>query len=236
MAEEDTFLVYADISGYTRFIWENRYTQAHAADIVARLLDSVVDALGPRLPLVKLEGDAAFCAGVPDGTASGQALLTAFDAFRDRRDTMAATNACPCEACRTIPDLDLKMIAHRGPVVRHQARTGEELAGGPVILLHRLAKNGVKARRYLLWTEDAAPLLADLPTDDIARRVETDPDLGAVPVHVFSRFPGDPPVVKASWLRRQADHLRKAVLWWPLLMRGVPGRQASVHGDAGSNP
>ncbi len=234
MAEEDTFLVFADISGYTRFIWENRYAQAHAADIVARLLDSVIDALAPRLPLVKLEGDAAFCAGHPGEGAAGQALLRAFEAFRERRDGMAAVNACPCEACRTIPDLDLKMIAHRGPVVRHQARTGEELAGVPVILLHRLAKNGVKERRYLLWTEDAAPLLADLPADAVARRVESDPDLGRVPVHVFSRFTGEAPPSRAAWPRRQLDHLRKAALWWPLMLRGVPGKRASIvhrHGD-----
>lgn len=228
MAEEDTVLVFADISGYTRFIWENRYTQAHAAAVVARLLDAVVDALAPRVALVKLEGDAAFCAGAPGEAAAGQALLAAFEAFRARRDHVVATNACPCEACRTVPDLDLKMIVHRGPVVRHAARTGEELAGLPVILLHRLAKNGVRDRRYLLWTEDAAPLLSDLPAEAVQRRVESDPDLGPVRVHVYSRFPGDPPVPPASWARRQADHLWKMVLWLPLTLRRAPGKRRAL--------
>jgi hypothetical protein len=225
---EDMLLVFADISGYTRFIWENRYTQAHAAGVVGGLLDAVVDALHPVVVLAKLEGDAAFCAGPATETDLGHHLLDAFAAFSDRRSHVIATNGCPCQACMTVDALDLKIIVHCGPVIRHAARTGDELAGVPVILLHRLAKNGVAGHRYILWTEAADAVLADLPAIGIRRRTERDPDLGAVPVRVFTAIPGAAPKRRAGWLRRQGDHLLKAWSWAPLMLRRVPGKAAAL--------
>ena len=60
MAIQPTFLLIADIAGYTRFMKFHQASLAHAQDIVAQLLEAVIDATQPHLKLAKLEGDAAF--------------------------------------------------------------------------------------------------------------------------------------------------------------------------------
>ena len=60
MAIQPTFLLIADIAGYTRFMKFHRASLAHAQDIVAQLLEAVIDATQGKLTLAKLEGDAAF--------------------------------------------------------------------------------------------------------------------------------------------------------------------------------
>ncbi|MBI4459764.1 MAG: DUF2652 domain-containing protein [Acidobacteria bacterium] len=60
MSVQPAFLLIADISGYTRFMKEHRLSLAHAQEIVARLLESIIDASKDDLALAKLEGDAVF--------------------------------------------------------------------------------------------------------------------------------------------------------------------------------
>src|SRR6266536_944544 len=52
-------LVIADIGGYTPFMRLHRTSLAHAQDVVARLLEAMIDA-APQLTLLEVEGDAAF--------------------------------------------------------------------------------------------------------------------------------------------------------------------------------
>jgi 3-oxoacyl-[acyl-carrier protein] reductase len=69
VAIQPTFLLIADIAGYTRFMKFHRASLAHAQDIVAQLLEAVIDASHPGLTLAKLEGDAAFFyMSFPQGT------------------------------------------------------------------------------------------------------------------------------------------------------------------------
>ena len=51
------FLLIADIGGYTRFMSVHRVNLAHAQDVVAQLLESVIDGAGRALGLAQLEGD-----------------------------------------------------------------------------------------------------------------------------------------------------------------------------------
>jgi class 3 adenylate cyclase len=44
MAIQPTFLLIADIAGYTRFMKLHRWSLVHAQDIVAQLLEAVIDA------------------------------------------------------------------------------------------------------------------------------------------------------------------------------------------------
>src|SRR5947209_17446930 len=68
MAVQRGLLLIADIAGYTRFMEFHRSDLAHAQDIVARLLEAMIDA-SPTLELVEVEGDAAFMyRPVPGGT------------------------------------------------------------------------------------------------------------------------------------------------------------------------
>ncbi|SOD98627.1 DUF2652 domain-containing protein [Caenispirillum bisanense] len=220
-AAEDLLLLFADISGYTRFIRDNPYDLAHATWIVNQLIEAVTAALAPDFRLVKLEGDAAFCAADRPPAGLDAPLVAAFEAFQARKAGLAGENVCPCAACVAIGSLDLKILLHRGPVVRFRAGGVEDLSGLPVIVLHRLGKNGVRSSRYLLWTDAVDALGTPLP-GPADRRVERYADVGAVPVSVFADLPGPRPVVRAGPVPRGVDFVRKMALWLPLRLRGVP--------------
>ncbi len=101
---------------------------------------------------------------------------------------MARSNLCACGACRHIGDLDLKAVVHRGPVSAYRLGRFVELSGLPVVVVHRLLKNGVRRPRYLLVTRDArdfAPAFAG-PAE---HRVEDCRDVGEIDcaVHTVER-------------------------------------------------
>ena len=58
-AVRQALLVIADIRGYTPFMKAHWTSLAHAQDVVARLLEAVIDA-APSLTPLEIEGDAAF--------------------------------------------------------------------------------------------------------------------------------------------------------------------------------
>jgi hypothetical protein len=60
MAVQSTLLLIADIAGYTRFMKMHDRSLVHAQQVIARLLEAVINAARPALKLAKLEGDAAF--------------------------------------------------------------------------------------------------------------------------------------------------------------------------------
>jgi hypothetical protein len=222
-----TLLLFADISGYTRYIRDNAYTQAHAVASVAALLDSVIDSLEPAWQLVKLEGDAAFCHAGPAALqdALPPLLLKAFAAFDTHKARMSAANTCDCLACKTLPTLELKLILHEGEVVHYQTRRGVDLAGLPVILLHRLSKNAVVQPRYVLWT---APLDARLSAlEPASAHVESCEGVGEVAVRVYADLPNLSGPASAGALDRLADHFHKTRQWLPLNLRRKPGKAAA---------
>lgn len=222
-----TLLLFADISGYTRYIRENVYTQAHAVASIAALLDSVIDSLEPAWQLVKLEGDAAFC-HTPAKAAQldlAELLLAAFKAFDTRKARLSAANTCDCLACKTLDSLELKMILHQGDVVHYQTRRGSDLAGVPVILLHRLSKNGVDHPRYILWTAPVDALLSALRPAKV--HVESCEGVGEVTVRVYAELPNVSEPATAGAMDRLIDHLRKSRQWLLPNLQRKPGKAAA---------
>ena len=141
---ERTCLLIADISGYTSYLAGVELD--HAQDILADLIGTVVTALRPTFRLAKLEGDAAFMTA-PADELDGSLLLDTIErcyfGFRRRRRDVRQATSCECGACRRIPDLNLKFVAHLGDVVRQEMAGLEELVGRDVIVVHRLLKNTV---------------------------------------------------------------------------------------------
>lgn len=150
-------LVIGDIGGYTTYL--SGVELEHSADVLADLLQTIVDALGATLRIAKIEGDAVFAyeAGDTDGGALVDAVSGAYVAFVRRQRTIATLTSCGCEACRCIPDLRLKFVAHRGSYATHEIAGGRELVGRDVVLVHRLLKNDVVAQTgmtdYALYTD-----------------------------------------------------------------------------------
>ena len=183
-------LVIADISGYTTYLMAVELE--HANDVLADLTETVLARIEPVLTLSKLEGDAWFAYAL-EGRIDGPMLLDAVDqgyfAFRRRLRDIEQATSCPCNACRRIPELNLKFALHHGSFIRRTVAGGEELTGGDVILVHRLLKNQVAAslgmRGYALYTERC---LAAMGIDPVAvgmsQHHETYDDVGRVEGYV----------------------------------------------------
>lgn len=159
------FLVLADVSGFTAFVTTTELE--HGSEIIATLLDEVIGHLSPPLEIQEIEGDAVFALA---GTASElprrrllEVLEGAFAAFKTRQRAMQDAETCHCGACQQISTLDLKMVVHHGPFLRHTVGGRSRVTGTAVILVHRLLKNGVGRKGgYALLTE---PVLRSLGID-----------------------------------------------------------------------
>jgi hypothetical protein len=171
-------LVVVDISGYTRFITERSLTLAHAEQIISDLMNAVLDQAQHPLVLNKLEGDAALLYAEVDvaNSAGFSEILSQvrsfFPAFSHCASELSKLRQnCSCDACRNISALSIKAFVHTGDIVLKQIRQFEEVAGEPVILLHRLMKNGVEGSEYVLLS-DAAMRSAGLDETKLRSHVE----------------------------------------------------------------
>jgi hypothetical protein len=186
-------LVLADISGYTSFITNRETSLLHAEQIITALLEAMIDRTEHPLTLNKLEGDAAFFwaesgddrgAAMRDALVQVQALFAAFD---DKLAQVGAERAnCTCEACANIAGLRIKAFVHCGEVAVKQVRQFEELAGEDVILVHRLMKNHLAEREYVLLSEAAATACA-LPQGAGRAHAEEFEGLGVLRLTVLPR-------------------------------------------------
>ena len=159
------FLILADVSGFTRFVTTTELE--HGSDIIAALLDEVVEHLSPPLEIQEIEGDAVFALGGEKSPLRKARLLEvlegAFAAFKARQRAMQEVETCPCGACQQSGSLDLKMVVHHGPFLRHTVGGRNRVTGTAVILVHRLLKNGLGRKGgYALLTE---PVLRSLGLD-----------------------------------------------------------------------
>jgi uncharacterized protein YndB with AHSA1/START domain len=135
-------LVIADIGGYTRYL--SSVELEHSHDILADLIGVVTARMERSLKIAKLEGDAVFCFGT-----DAELLEDLHDCHADftrRQRTIALNTTCSCDACRRIPELELKFVAHHGSFVEHEVAGGNELVGPDVIVVHRMLKNSVSER------------------------------------------------------------------------------------------
>src|SRR5881296_163098 len=156
MSVQRAVLLIADISGYTRFMKNHRMSLAHAQDIVGRLLEAIVDA-PHHLKLAEIEGDAAFfyapCQPEQEPlvgkTVAVQAIAMHL-AFHRRQQELVALNLCKCDGCAQTGRLQVKFVAHVGDVASQKVKRSVKPAGVDVILVHRLLKNSVPIKEYIL--------------------------------------------------------------------------------------
>ncbi|MEE9179028.1 MAG: DUF2652 domain-containing protein [Acidimicrobiia bacterium] len=134
-------LLFADITGYTDYLAGTELM--HAQDVLADLLETLVNSIEPTFKLSKLEGDAAFAYATSESLNPSMVMDTvesAYFSFRKRLRDITHSTTCECNACVMIPSLDLKFFVHEGEYVVRKIAGSEELTGPDVILVHRLAK------------------------------------------------------------------------------------------------
>ncbi len=211
----NAFLVIVDISGYTSFITNRTVSLLHAEQIITDLIEAVIDQAQHPLTLNKLEGDAALLYGesAPDDIAAAQDVFAQvkafFPAFSSRLALQREQRAhCNCDACTRIDHLALKAFVHYGEFAIKRVRQFEELAGEEVILVHRLMKNHVPSREYVLITE-AARAAAGLDTGILQGHRENCEGVGEVALWLiapaaipFALGPREPVVAATADIER----------------------------------
>ena len=230
MSRTGYFLI-ADISGYTEFMAGTELE--HSQGIMASLLTTLVEAIAPPMKLTKFEGDAVFCAAPAEGVARAQTILDGVDdlycRFAGALERIKRNTTCPCQACRKAGDLNLKFALHHGEYAEQSIAGRTELAGTPIIVVHRLLKNrileatGVQA--YLYVTDASARALdAVRAFDGKPRHSETIDGIGPVEGWVVDMAP--------KWAeRRERERVWVAPgekLWFPVLSGTLPISPASM--------
>lgn len=187
-------LLIADISGFTQFMMLHKMTTCHAKQIVVKLLEAIVSAAAPPLKLVELEGDAAFfyAACQHDDSELDQHLaavktqiLNLFRSFYQTLQHLADLQLCICEACAGTQNLRLKIVMHAGEVAVEQIRSFEKLFGLDVILVHRLLKNSVPSKEYVLMTTSVYSRIGDFYQLQPEIRKENCEGIGKIETAVF---------------------------------------------------
>jgi len=193
-AEKEMFLFIADISGYTNYMIQNQMDYTHGTLIVMQLLEALIKEIRIPLEIAKLEGDAIFLYLLQEKMpkeyrdsplALGKKLIQLFNVFYTKLSELENSTDCKCGGCSNIHQLKLKIIAHFGKATIDKIRTFQELSGVDVILAHRLLKNSIKEKCYLLMTDPLFKQIALPPEGRLIESTEEDKDLGKIPIHVY---------------------------------------------------
>jgi hypothetical protein len=119
------------------------------------------------LKLAEIEGDALFFYKEDEITSQEKLLAqieTMFTAFYGHLRLLEKNRICPCNACATAPNLQLKVVAHSGDLKFIQVQGNRKPFGQQVIEAHRLLKNSVASDNYALISKELANDL-ELPLD-----------------------------------------------------------------------
>jgi len=185
------YLIISDITGYSKYVNESELE--HARDSLTALLNILIRHTQSPLVLSKLEGDAVFSYAPAGGFLQGQSLLdmieSTYSSFRKALELMVLNTTCTCNACRNLPNLDLKFFVHFGSYMTQKLENFTELVGNDVNLVHRLAKNHIKDetgfKAYAAFTQSVMDALglADFQNSLTPHR-ETFADVGEVQMYV----------------------------------------------------
>ena len=109
-------IVISDITGYTEFLSQSELE--HAEDSLRSLLNLMLEHTRPPLIVSRLEGDAVISYALDGSFLQGQTLVETLEstyvAYRQALQRMILNTTCTCNACRNIPNLDLKFFVHYG--------------------------------------------------------------------------------------------------------------------------
>jgi hypothetical protein len=193
--EQRVVILLADLGGYTRFLLANQLTAVHGQIFIGLLMERLLREVEPPLVLQEIEGDAIFLYAEHPGDDEGwQAVLAQvrrkvirlFEAFAEGWATATEAALCPCEACVHATELSLKIVVHSGRAVFHAIGGRPQVSGPDVILAHRLLKNTVASREYVLMSDAAYTELGRALGLAFEAGEERYPEIGAIRTHVHA--------------------------------------------------
>jgi hypothetical protein len=148
-----SLLFLPDISGFTEFVQTTEVE--HSQHVISELLEILIDANTEDLQLAEIEGDALFFYKeneIPSAEKLLAQIEHMFTAFYSHLKLLEKNRICPCNACSTAPNLQLKIIAHCGELQFITVHNNRKPFGAEVIEAHRLMKNSVKSDNYVLFS------------------------------------------------------------------------------------
>ena len=152
-----SLLFIPDISGFTKFVQTTEVE--HSQHVIAELLEVLINANTQELELAEIEGDALFFYKEGEITSQERLLAqieTMFTAFYGHLKLLEKNRICPCNACATAHNLQLKIVAHAGEIRFLQVQGNRKPFGTQVIEAHRLLKNSIASENYTLISKDLA--------------------------------------------------------------------------------
>ena len=188
----NTLLLMADISGFTKFMKLHAVSTSHAQQIIVRLLKAIMNAAQPPLKVAEIEGDAVFFyAPSEEKSLSRTATLVKEQiplfqsTFNREIAVLNGMHVCTCDACTHVMDLKLKQVLHAGEVGIERIGQFEKLFGLDVIVVHRMLKNSVPSKEYIMMTDPVYKSFSDFFGLEPERRVENFEGVGQVETMVF---------------------------------------------------
>ena len=151
---QPTLLFIPDISGFTKFVHETEIS--HSEHIIKELLEALIDANEMDLQISEIEGDAVLFyrkgrkPTAAETLAQVQRMYIKFHASLRKYESQ---RICQCGACISSNDLSLKFIIHYGTISINQVKSRSKLFGKDLIVAHRLMKNDISLKEYVLITD-----------------------------------------------------------------------------------
>jgi len=170
---QPALLFMPDISGFTQFV--NDTEILHSQQIVQELLETIIECNQLGLHVGEIEGDAIFFYKLgekPDMPSLLKQVETMFTSFHQHLKLYDHQRFCPCKACETAIGLSLKIVSHYGEVTGMAVKDHKKLFGKDVILVHRLLKNNLNKKEYVLLTN---PLVDDVSKTALPEWYEPQP-------------------------------------------------------------
>lgn len=150
---KDAVILIPDISGFTKYV--ATADLEHSQGKVAHLLESILDNNHLNFEVSEIEGDAILFYSL-ECPHSGEDIIRQcrlmFSAFHQKLNEFKTTG-CKCVSCQGLNELSLKFIIHFGTLGSIMVRDYCKLFGRDLIIAHRLLKNNINSKEYILLTE-----------------------------------------------------------------------------------
>ncbi|MFC0264371.1 DUF2652 domain-containing protein [Fontibacter flavus] len=140
-----------DISGFTQFVTSTEVS--HSQHIISELLELIISEVGNLFTVSEIEGDAVLFYRFQNDFDIEEIIKLCekvFLSFHSYLKTYRRDLVCHCGACTMTHKLGLKFIIHIGDFGLNQVGKREKLYGKEVILAHRLMKNPLDLKEYVL--------------------------------------------------------------------------------------
>jgi hypothetical protein len=219
-ASDEILFFIPDLGGFTKFITETEIQ--HSQHIVKELLELLVDANTLGMQVSEFEGDAVLFyrkgsrPSVEELVQQARKMYLDFHTYLKKFEYM---RVCQCGACAGTGGISLKMVAHFGAAGSMQVKDHVKFIGKDIIIAHRLLKNSVDAREYLLVTQPTLSGVADAPgqLDSFANGADAYDSLGTIEYR-FKPLEGyldevkvDPPAPAGLKKPRRMAHLNRII-------------------------